>query len=95
MRLSERASDLAIALSIASALTESALPKSTAVLGEVSLTGEIRRISRLEKRVQECLRLGFSRVILPESGEAVNVRGATLLKVKTIGEAVALAGIYN
>lgn len=95
LRLSERASDLAIALSIASALTESALPKSTAVLGEVSLTGEIRRISRLEKRVQECLRLGFSRVILPESGEAVNVRGATLLKVKTIGEAVALAGIYN
>lgn len=92
LKLSERACDLAIALSVASALTERPLPHSTAVLGELSLTGEIRRVSRLDKRIQECARLGFKRIIVPQTDESAP-EGVQLLKVKTLADAAAVVGI--
>lgn len=42
------------------------IDKHTAVFGEVGLTGEVRGVSYTEKRVNECLKMGFKRVILPE-----------------------------
>jgi DNA repair protein RadA/Sms len=52
------------------------------VIGEVGLTGEIRRVSRIEQRVQEAAKLGFKRVIIP----AKNLGGWTVPKeVNVIG----------
>ena len=50
---------------LASAHKDVPIDKYTAVFGEVGLTGEVRAVSYAEKRVQECVKMGFKRVILP------------------------------
>jgi DNA repair protein RadA/Sms len=85
--LDERANDLAIAMCIASCLSDRALKKDTVVIGEVGLTGEIRQVSRLNARVAECVRLGFKRIIVPECDLRIN--GAELIPVADIADAIA------
>jgi DNA repair protein RadA/Sms len=63
----EPSSDLAIALSLASAARGVPIPRTTAAFGEVSLTGEIRPVPRLENRLREAERLGFTRMIIPQT----------------------------
>lgn len=96
LRLEERSTDLAVALCIASALTDRSLPPKVAALGELSLTGEVRSVSRWEARVNECVRLGYETVLVPASIAKKSYPGAKLLGVATIGEAVArLIGKVN
>lgn len=90
LRLEERSADLAIALCVASALSDRPLPPHTALLGEISLTGEVRPVSRLEKRVQECARLGFSHVFLPKSDALPSLPGIKYTFVSHIREAMLL-----
>ncbi len=66
IRLDEPAIDLAIALSIASSFRNQVTNPMDVAIGEVGLTGEIRRVSRIEQRVNEAAKLGFKRVIIPE-----------------------------
>jgi DNA repair protein RadA/Sms len=63
IRLTEPGADLAIALAIASAFRDQALPATMAAVGEISLAGEIRPVSQAKRRVAEANRLGFSSVI--------------------------------
>ncbi len=63
VRLTEPAADLAIALAIASALGEFAIPHEVAAIGELSLSGEIRTVSQLPQRRSEASRLGFVHVV--------------------------------
>lgn len=65
VRLAEPASDLAIAMAVASSATDLALPAGTVVIGEVGLAGEIRRVTGLRRRLDEAARLGFTRAIVP------------------------------
>lgn len=65
IKLNEPSCDLAICAALASAHTDVPIDKYTAVFGEVGLTGEVRAVSYAEKRVQECVKMGFKRVILP------------------------------
>ncbi len=65
IRLNEPACDLAVCAALASAHADVPIDKYTAVFGEVGLTGEVRAVSYAEKRVQECVKMGFRRVILP------------------------------
>ena len=67
IRIIEPAQDLAILLSVASALSNTTLGNKTAILGVVGLTGEVRAVPQIEKRVAECVKLGFERIILPKS----------------------------
>lgn len=67
VKLDEPAIDLAIAVSIASSFRDQATKPDDIFIGEVGLTGEIRRVSRIEQRVQEAAKLGFSRVICPQN----------------------------
>ncbi|MFC0560689.1 DNA repair protein RadA [Halalkalibacter alkalisediminis] len=66
IRLDEPAIDLAIALSIASSFRNQVTSPTDVAIGEVGLTGEIRRVSRIEQRVNEAAKLGFKRAIIPE-----------------------------
>ncbi len=93
LKIYERSCDLAAIMAVLSAKTGVPLPKRTAVIGEVSLTGEIRRVSRLDKRVQECMRLGYNRIIVPHVLESINDAGGMILKVKTLADAAAIIGI--
>src|SRR5699024_4181455 len=65
VKLDEPANDLAIAVSIASSFRDQPTNPEDIFIGEVGLTGEIRRVSRIEQRVQEAAKLGFKRVICP------------------------------
>jgi DNA repair protein RadA/Sms len=89
LRLDERSTDLAVALCVASAMMDLPLPPRTAALGEVGLTGEVRALSRIETRLNECVRLGYDTVLLPKSAKAPKIEGLKLVPVATIGEAIA------
>ncbi len=67
IRVNEPSFDLAALFAVVSAAKNIAVPKETAVFGEVGLTGEIRAVSLPEKRIKECVSLGFERVVLPKS----------------------------
>ncbi len=63
MRVTEPAADLAIALAVASAATDVALPRTAAAVGELSLTGEIRGVAQRAQRHAEAARLGYSEIL--------------------------------
>lgn len=65
IRLSEPAVDLAVCAALASGYKNEPIDKDTAVFGEVGLTGEVRGVTFAEKRVNECVKMGFKRVIFP------------------------------
>lgn len=73
VKLDEPAIDLAIAVSIASSFKDKTSKPDDVLIGEVGLTGEIRRVSRIDQRVQEAAKLGFKRAIIP----ARNLEGWT------------------
>ena len=89
LKLDERSTDLAVALCVASAMMDLPLPARTAALGEVGLTGEVRALSRIETRLNECVRLGYDTVLLPKTAKAPKIAGLKLVPVATIGEAIA------
>ncbi len=78
MKLNEPSADLAVCAALASAANMTPIDKYTAVFGEVGLTGEVRGVSYAEKRVNECAKMGFKRVILP----AKNLKSCEKLKDK-------------
>jgi len=89
--INETASDLAVALSIASGYSNRSLPDRTGFLGEISLAGEVRPVSQFERRITEFERNNFSAVYVP----AKNIKDKNDLKVslsivpvKTIQEAI-------
>lgn len=67
VKIDEPAVDMGILTAIASSFLDQAIPNHTAVFGEVGLTGEIRPISHLEKRVSETSKMGFQRCLIPYS----------------------------
>lgn len=93
IRLDERAGDLAVAMCIAGAGADIALPPRTAILGELSLTGEVRPVNRLDKRIQECARLGFSHIVVHNSDTLPKIDGLNYTRVKNIREALCILGI--
>lgn len=91
MRVSERASDLALALAIISSLKDRALPEDLAVFGEVGLAGELRAVSRADARVAECQKLGFGCVLMPKSdAKEASARDLRVLSAASLEEAVDL-----
>ena len=69
IRLNEPSADLAVCAALASAEKMTPVDKFTAVFGEVGLTGEVRGVGYADKRVNECIKMGFRRVILPEKNK--------------------------
>ena len=65
IRLNEPAVDLAICAALASGHKNRPIDKYTAAFGEVGLTGEVRGVTFAEKRVNECVKMGFKRVLFP------------------------------
>jgi DNA repair protein RadA/Sms len=91
--LDEPAADLAVALAIASSLRNKPIEHTLACFGEVGLAGEIRGVSRVEDRLEEIARLGFTRALVPATGtEGAKVpQGLAVLRVKSLDEALDVA----
>ncbi|MBR6740802.1 MAG: DNA repair protein RadA [Clostridia bacterium] len=90
LRIDEPASDLAIAVSIASSCRDKAVRSDTAVFGEVGLTGELRRVNALEQRLNEVARLNIRRVVCPEAGglPLKTPEGLEIITVRNLREAI-------
>jgi DNA repair protein RadA/Sms len=91
IRVTEPAADLAVALAVTSAATGVALPADLAAVGEVGLSGEIRQVTNLPRRLEESLRLGFGRVVVPASTPG-GPPGVDLIRVESVAEAVVRLG---
>ena len=88
VKLNEPAIDLAVAVAIASSYKENGTEATECFIGEIGLTGEIRRVSSIEQRVKEASKLGFKRIYLPKNnmGDWTPPKGIELIPVATRGE---------
>ena len=86
LRLDEPAVDLAVAMALVSSLKDTAIREDTVVLGEIGLAGEIRSVTGLEARINEAVRLGFTRCIVPYHG---------LQKLRTRPEGAEIIGVRD
>lgn len=93
VRLDEPAIDLAVAISIASSFRDSPTKPTDVMIGEIGLTGEVRRVSRIEQRVHEAAKLGFTRAIIPDKniGGWTVPKGIQVVGVSTVYEALQAA----
>lgn len=87
MKMGEPAADLALALAVASAAKGLALPADLVAIGEVGLAGEIRKISGVDRRLQEAFRLGFKRALVP-AGSDVKITGMEIVEVSRLDQAL-------
>jgi len=89
MRIGEPAADLAVVLALASSRLDLPVPPDAVAIGEVGLGGEVRRVGRVDARVQEAARLGFARALVPRGApEKLRMAGAELVPVGDVAEAV-------
>ena len=95
LRIDEPAIDLPILAAIASAYKNLPLPDDTVLLGEVGLTGELRAVNGAKQRIDECIKLGFKKVILPKGNKRnLSDQGKIkLLFADNVFTALALAAI--
>jgi DNA repair protein RadA/Sms len=91
IRITEPAADLGLALSVASNLNDVPLPGGMVVIGELGLAGEVRRVSQLQRRLQEAARHGFTRALIPAGSRAGRPPGLDVVEVRTLAEAIAAA----
>lgn len=92
VRLDEPAIDLAIAVAIASSYKDLGTKSTDAFIGEIGLTGEIRRVPRMLERITEAEKMGFQRVFVPKS-VASDLAGKTsiqIVPVETLADALKL-----
>ncbi len=90
MKINEPAIDLGIALVIASSFKNTYISKDTAIIGEVGLTGEIRAVNMIEKRLKEAERLGIKKCIIPENNKKhlKNTYKLDIIGVRNVNEAL-------
>ena len=92
LKLVEPAIDLGIVLAIASGHRNARLPDGMAVFGEIGLTGEVRPVGRAEVRLAECVKSGFTTVVMPKRNlKGIKAPdGLEILGVATVSEALGL-----
>lgn len=87
MRLRDTGADLAVLAALASAATDQPLPRGTAFLGEVALSGALRPVQQAQRRLAELGRMGFTRCMVPEGTQTVE--GIRIETVRTVRDALA------
>ncbi len=95
IKINEPALDLGVVLSASSSFRNIAIPNDTVAIGEVGLTGEVRSINMIEKRLKESEKLGFKKCIIPESNKKLlkDEYKLDIIGVKNILEAMKCLGL--
>jgi DNA repair protein RadA/Sms len=94
LRVEEPAADLPIALAIASSYKNIPVAADLAIVGEIGLSGELRAVSQVARRLNEAAKLGFKRVLVPRGSQRKLdgiPAGIDVIGVRTINEAVEAA----
>ncbi|MFI9051845.1 DNA repair protein RadA [Streptomyces sp. NPDC053427] len=89
VKLTEPAADLAVALALASAASDTPLPKNLVAIGEVGLAGEVRRVTGVQRRLSEAARLGFTHALVPSDPGKIP-DGMRVLEVADVGQALSV-----
>ncbi|MDC7337582.1 DNA repair protein RadA [Streptomyces lydicus] len=89
VKLTEPAADLAVALALASAASDTPLPKNLVAIGEVGLAGEVRRVTGVQRRLSEAARLGFTHALVPSDPGKIP-EGMRVLEVADVGQALSV-----
>lgn len=95
MKLAEPAVDLGVAIVMVSSFKDIYIPKDVCFIGELGLTGEVRSVNLIDKRLNEIERLGIKKVIIPYNNKKMlkNKYDLNIIGVKNINEA--LSAIMN
>ena len=89
VEIQEPAADLGIALAVATCARDVVIDPHTAIVGEVGLSGEIRAVNNIEKRIREVQKLGFKKIIIPKSNKVEETfDGIEIIKIGKIIEAI-------
>ena len=90
LRVNDPAIDLAVLVAVLSSSMDIALPTDCCMTGEVGLAGEIRPVNRIDQRISEARKLGFSRILIPAGQKHQPVKGIQIVEVARVTEAVRL-----
>lgn len=90
IKISEPAIDLGIILAVVSSFKNISIPKDLVAIGEVGLTGEVRAVNMIEKRLKETEKLGFKKCIIPENNKKLlkDSYKLDIIGVRNVGEAL-------
>jgi len=90
LKIDEPAADLGIALAIASSCQDKPVDPGLVAVGEIGLSGELRAVAHLDRRVTEAARMGFTRCLVPKAGGKVSPapKDMGIIAVGTLREAV-------
>ncbi len=91
MRIGEPAADLAVALAIASSFHDRPVDPDLVAIGEIGLSGELRSVGQIERRLAEAHRLGFTKAVVPASAArrgTTDVSGLRVFRADTVAEAI-------
>lgn len=91
VEISEPAADLGIALAVATCARDVVVDSQTVIIGEIGLSGEIRAVNNIEKRINEAQKLGFKKAIIPASNSGLNEKDypdIEIIKVKRLIDAI-------
>jgi len=99
LKIAEPAVDLGVALAIGSSARDVPVDAGLVAVGEIGLSGELRTVSQIERRLSEAVRLGFERAIIPDvdyrrmvnSGETARLTGLRIQGATSVGEAFEIA----
>ncbi len=86
IQLDEPSADLSIAMALISGITDKVIPDELIAFGEIGLSGEVRAVSHIDYRVKEAVRLGFTKIILPQKNITANLK---------VPDGVELCGVSN
>lgn len=90
LKLVEPALDLGIALALASSFREVPISPNLSVIGEIGLTGEVRSVGQVDKRIREGAKLGFTKFIIPMGNlsQCQEIKGIEIVGVETAAQAL-------
>lgn len=88
MQLSEPAIDLAVVAAVVSSFRNKVLEEGVVIFGEVGLTGEVRSVSHVEQRINEAIKLGFKKCIIPKGNIEKTISGIQTIMVENVEEMI-------
>lgn len=94
--ISETSADLGIALAVATCSKDSVVHEKTVIVGEIGLSGEIRAVNNLEKRIIEAQKLGFKKIVVPFANKDIKGKyDIEIVKVKRLIDAISLSVFHD
>ncbi len=87
-RLADPAADLAVVSAIISSFKKEPAADDAVYIGEVGLSGELRTVPHLERRIQEAAKIGFKKIYVPKTAEKTSAKGISLTPITDIGQLI-------